>query len=560
MLFFSASGCSDTSFGNDLWDNVTSSKITSDKQIISFSINGYKARITGTTVKSVLPLGTSVTALAPVITHNGAGISPESGVAQNFTNPVTYTVTATDGTTEQYTVSVTVLDSAGMKNADLSVLRVKKGKLQPALNDSVNKYLDAPIPFSDSANPAYNDKQSNSLIADPEILIATMTMELESNGKVSVENATEHVFPVIEVGPNNVTIIVTAADKKTTKTYNLNMYRAIPIFKTGAEKYDGMNQYEDAATQRGVSWPNPRFEVHDNGTVTDLMTGLIWLKNSKTLPSPYNFSTAVEYPQSNPNFNVDSSYSWYLPNINQVRSLLNYSLASTGYNNNPFLNLVNDIWWTSTTYCGDSNPKTDSYYLTMIGCSSFQYGSIGTDGQVWAVQGNSKLLPQTGQTEKIISGDDGFFKKGSEWPVPRFSKYNEDEDGPILDNMTGLMWFKNEISTGKVWQENFNYIEENINGGNSSVNYGFSDWLIPNVREIETLSNFGKKDITWLNEIDGIDYFNVSDIFFLWTSTYCASLSNYAYMYNPSFQTVLDYQKNTPLNTLPVRQARIINY
>ncbi|HOR46041.1 MAG TPA: hypothetical protein PK624_14695, partial [Spirochaetota bacterium] len=49
MLFISASRCSDTSFGNDLWDNVTSSKITSDKQITSFSINGYKARINGTT-------------------------------------------------------------------------------------------------------------------------------------------------------------------------------------------------------------------------------------------------------------------------------------------------------------------------------------------------------------------------------------------------------------------------------------------------------------------------------------------------------------------------------
>ena len=229
MLIFSASGCSDTSLGNDLWDNVTSSKVTSNKQITSFSINGYKARISGTTVKSVLPKDTPVTALAPVITHNGAAISPESGTAQDFSSPVTYTVTATDGTIEKHTVTVKVLNDEEMANANLSVLKVKKGKLQPALNDSIKDYLDAPIPFSDSANPAYNAKQSNSIKADPEILIATMTI----NG-VAVENAEEYLISNLAVGPNNITIKVTSADKTKTNTYSVTMYRAIPIFKTGA--------------------------------------------------------------------------------------------------------------------------------------------------------------------------------------------------------------------------------------------------------------------------------------------------------------------------------------
>ncbi|MBP7901928.1 MAG: cadherin-like beta sandwich domain-containing protein, partial [Spirochaetes bacterium] len=293
MLLFSTAACSDTAVGNDLWDNVTSSKVTSNKQITSFTLNGYKARISGTTVKSVLPLGTSVMALAPVITHNGAAISPESGTVQDFSSPVTYTVTATDGTTEKYTVSVTVLDAAGMANADLSILKVKKGKLQPTFNAGETNYLDAPIPFSDSANPAYNAKQSNSVIADPEILIATMKMELESNGKVSVENATEHVFPEIEVGPNKVTIIVTAADKTTTKKYTVNMYRAIPIFKTGAGEISGydLNPLEDGATQRGVSWPEKRFSIQsstitangekkEESVVIDNMTGLVWLNQT----------------------------------------------------------------------------------------------------------------------------------------------------------------------------------------------------------------------------------------------------------------------------------------
>ena len=213
---------------NDLWNNMNQ-KISSDKQITSFTINGYKARISGLTIRSVLPYGTSVKELTPEITHNGKSISPESGATQDFTNPVSYTVTATDGTIEKHTVTVKVLNDEEMANANLSVLKVKKGKLQPALNDSIKDYLDAPIPFSDSANPAYNAKQSNSIKADPEILIATMTI----NG-VAVENAEEYLISNLAVGPNNITIKVTSADKTKTNTYSVTMYRAIPIFKTGA--------------------------------------------------------------------------------------------------------------------------------------------------------------------------------------------------------------------------------------------------------------------------------------------------------------------------------------
>ena len=146
ILFSTACGSSDTDISNDLWDNLLSSKATSNKQITSFTLGGYKARITGTTVNSVLPYGTSVTALAPVITHNGVLISPESGSVQDFTYPVSYTVTAKDGTTAVYTVSVNVLSLADMSNINLYILKVKKGKLQPDFTPGNLPYLDAPIP------------------------------------------------------------------------------------------------------------------------------------------------------------------------------------------------------------------------------------------------------------------------------------------------------------------------------------------------------------------------------------------------------------------------------
>lgn len=61
------------------------------------------------TVEAVVPYGTDVTTLEPIIVvSNQATISPESGVPMDFTNPVTYTVTAEDGSQSIYTATVSV--------------------------------------------------------------------------------------------------------------------------------------------------------------------------------------------------------------------------------------------------------------------------------------------------------------------------------------------------------------------------------------------------------------------------------------------------------------------
>lgn len=84
------------------------------KEISSFTFDGLTPAVTGTvdenakTVALTVPYGTNVSALVPTITHIGASVSPTTGAAQNFTSPVTYTVTAADGSTQKYVVSVVV--------------------------------------------------------------------------------------------------------------------------------------------------------------------------------------------------------------------------------------------------------------------------------------------------------------------------------------------------------------------------------------------------------------------------------------------------------------------
>ncbi len=64
---------------------------------------------TGKTVELTVPFGTDVSALTPTIAISAfATVNPMSGVAQNFSSPVQYTVTAENGDPQQWTVTVNV--------------------------------------------------------------------------------------------------------------------------------------------------------------------------------------------------------------------------------------------------------------------------------------------------------------------------------------------------------------------------------------------------------------------------------------------------------------------
>ncbi len=89
---------------------------SSSKQITSFIISdtGSVGSIAGTNISVIVPAGTGLLNLTPIITHTGVSISPASGVAGDFVSPVVYTVTAEDSSTMEYTVTVTEA-SAGSK-------------------------------------------------------------------------------------------------------------------------------------------------------------------------------------------------------------------------------------------------------------------------------------------------------------------------------------------------------------------------------------------------------------------------------------------------------------
>ncbi len=86
------------------------------KAITAFSLAGVPGTVneTSKTIAVILPFGTSVTALTATFASSGTSVKVgataqiSGSTANNFTNPVAYTVTAADNSTATYTVAVTV--------------------------------------------------------------------------------------------------------------------------------------------------------------------------------------------------------------------------------------------------------------------------------------------------------------------------------------------------------------------------------------------------------------------------------------------------------------------
>lgn len=96
-------------------DDPVSSGKSSEKKITSFVFATLTPPAVGVinesakTITVSVPAGTDVTKLVPVVNvSDKATISPSGGLAQNFSAPVIYSVTAEDGSVAKYTVTVNV--------------------------------------------------------------------------------------------------------------------------------------------------------------------------------------------------------------------------------------------------------------------------------------------------------------------------------------------------------------------------------------------------------------------------------------------------------------------
>ena len=117
---------------------------------------------------------------------------------------------------------------------------------------------------------------------------------------------------------------------------------------------------DDGALQPGVAWPAPRFVDNANGSVTDNLTGLTWLKDANCFGSQTwdNALAKANTLASGACSLGDGSEAgdWHLPNKNELWSLVDYGHSSPSLPaGHPFTSVQSSYYWSGSTYADSTN-------------------------------------------------------------------------------------------------------------------------------------------------------------------------------------------------------------
>jgi Protein of unknown function (DUF1566) len=140
-----------------------------------------------------------------------------------------------------------------------------------------------------------------------------------------------------------------------------------PVAQTGQTTSFAVG--DDGDIQAGVPFPTPRFTDHGDGTVTDHLTGLIWLKDANCFGmqtwqgalDAVNALSDTGTPETTDDCGLsDGSVAgdWRFSNIKELQSLIDFGRQLPALPaGHPFLNVQSqgDRTWSSTTLVGNSN-------------------------------------------------------------------------------------------------------------------------------------------------------------------------------------------------------------
>jgi hypothetical protein len=170
-----------------------------------------------------------------------------------------------------------------------------------------------------------------------------------------------------------------------------------PVPKTGQTNPYGLTG-TDGALQKGVAWPTPRFTDNNNGTVTDKLTKLIWMKkaNAFGMKNWADALTAANGLKSGDFFDLTDGSKpgdWRLPNRRELESLVDCEFSNPALPNtqgtgkweggDPFQGVQTSYYWSSSTYAGIT---TNAWYVNFNDGLVYSHGKSNSN-YVWCVRG-----------------------------------------------------------------------------------------------------------------------------------------------------------------------------
>lgn len=258
------------------------------------------------------------------------------------------------------------------------------------------------------------------------------------------------------------------------------------------------NQYEIACPASGLAFygqdaqytgSGSAFVDNGDGTVTDLITGLIWQKSHG---DKMTFNDALAAADT---FSLAGYNDWRLPMIKELYSLIDFrGIDPSGL---------------SGVDTSQLTPFIDKTYFDFI------YGDEITgeriiDAQYWS---NTQYVSTTMNGDATAFGvnfADGRIKgypaepvgpPGEEFSMMGFAKYvrgattygvNEfvdNGDGTVTDRATRLMWMKTDSDSGMTWEQALTYAEH--------LDFvGHDDWRLPNAKELQSIVDYSRSPAT----------------------------------------------------------------
>jgi len=271
-----------------------------------------------------------------------------------------------------------------------------------------------------------------------------------------------------------------------------------PIVDTGQNTFWNSTGEEIAAPVEGYAFYGqdaqftgsvPNYRDNDDGTVSDLVTGLMWTQspdlNGDGTINEADKLTLAEAVASTSNVTVGGYSDWRLPTIKELYSLINFSgvdplLKDTDTSSQtPFIDtryfkfgygdidagerIIDAQFATSTLYVG----KTFLELQTMFGVN-FADGRIKDYG-----------LGLMG--DKIFYV---FYVRGN--PAYGVNSFKDNGDGTLTDEATRLMWSQNDSGAGMNWEQALAWVQEK----NAENDLGHNDWRLPNAKELQSIVDY----------------------------------------------------------------------
>ncbi len=152
----------------------------------------------------------------------------------------------------------------------------------------------------------------------------------------------------------------------------------------------------DGDLEKGVTWPNPRFSDNSDGTVTDNLTELIWLKDAncfgmRSISEGLNDCNGLSEEQCGLT-DGSSAGDWRLPNRNELASLVQKGYYNPAVPNttgtgqwsegDPFNNLQFYSYWSSPT---EASTTVSAWGVNVYSGCVYDFSKTSY-GYVWPVR------------------------------------------------------------------------------------------------------------------------------------------------------------------------------